>query len=134
MIPNAFPLLVLGGTLGLVYDEVDSDTLFLAMLAIGIGVDDTIHFLMRFRLERSRSTDRQEALIRTFEFAGRAIIMTTVTLALGFAPFVLSGYFSIWILGVYLPLTLVVALLADLLLVPAMAQVGWIRFRKTDRC
>jgi len=132
MLPNAFPLLVLGGTLGLVYDEVDSDTLFLAMLAVGIGVDDTIHFLMRYRLERSRNVDKIVALERTFEFAGRAIIMTTVTLAVGFAPFALSGYFSIWILGVYLPLTLVVALLADLFLVPAMAQVGWVRFRKTD--
>jgi predicted RND superfamily exporter protein len=129
MIPNALPLLVLGGVLGVTYDEVDSDTLFLAMLAIGVGVDDTIHFLMRFRIESERSANQILALERTFEFAGRAIVMTTVTLALGFAPFALSGYFSIWILGVYLPLTLVVALLADLFLIPAMAQVGLIRFR-----
>jgi hypothetical protein len=129
MIPNALPLLVLGGVLGLSYDEVDSDALFLAMLAIGVGVDDTIHFLMRYRIESERSTDPNHALERTFEFAGRAIVMTTITLALGFAPFALSDYFSIWILGVYLPLTLVVALLADLFLIPAMAQVGLIRFR-----
>ena len=99
------------------------------MLAIGVGVDDTIHFLMRYRIESERTADRGQALANTFEFAGRAIVMTTITLALGFAPFALSDYFSIWILGVYLPLTLVVALLADLFLIPAMAQVGLIRFR-----
>ena len=47
MVPNALPLLMLGGWLGLTTEAVDSDTLILAMLAIGIGVDDTIHFLMR---------------------------------------------------------------------------------------
>ncbi len=128
MLPNALPLLVLGGTLGLVYENVDSDTLALAMLAIGIGVDDTIHFLMRFRIESERCDDRAEALERTFDFAGRAIVMTTVTLAAGFAPFALSSYYSTWILGTFLPMTLAVALLADLLLVPALAQVGPLAF------
>mgnify|MGYP001994130728 CR=1 FL=1 len=97
MIPNALPLLVLGGVLGLSYDEVDSDSLFLAMLAIGVGVDDTIHFLMRYRIESERSTDQRLALERTFEFAGRAIVMTTITLALGFALAVEMPNISRWL-------------------------------------
>ncbi len=53
--------------------------------------------------------------------------MTTVTLALGFAPFALSDYYSTRIMGTLLPMTLVVALVADLLLVPAMAAAGPMR-------
>ena len=124
MIPNLLPLLCLGGYLGLAYDRVDSDTLSLAMLAIGIGVDDTIHFLMRFRIEAARTADRAVALKRTFDFAGRAIVMTTVTLCAGFAPLALSDYYSVHVFGTLLPMTITVALLADLLLVPALAQVG----------
>ncbi len=127
MVPNILPLLALGGWLGLRYDAVDSDTLVLAMLAIGIGVDDTIHFMMRYRIEAERTHDAAEALRRTYDFAGRAIVMTTVTLALGFAPFALSDYYSTRIMGTLLPMTLVVALVADLLLVPAMAAAGPMR-------
>ena len=128
MVPNAFPVLFLGGWLGLTTEAVDSDAMTLGMLAIGIGVDDTIHFLVRFRLESGRCADRATALDRTFGFAGRAIVMTTVTLALGFAPLALSEYATIQYFGTLLPLTLVVALLADLLLVPALARVGAMAF------
>ncbi|MCA9544656.1 MAG: MMPL family transporter [Myxococcales bacterium] len=124
MLPNLLPLFMLAGLLGFTQDATDSDTLMLAMLAIGIGVDDTIHFLVRFRLERQRGVDRETALARTFDFAGRAIVMTTVVLTLGFLPFALTDYYSTWVLGTLLPLTLVFALAADVLLVPAMALLG----------
>ena len=129
MLPNALPLIMLGGWIGATQDATDSDTLILAMLAIGIGVDDTIHFLMRLRIETRRTTNRATALDRTFDFAGRAIVMTTVVLTAGFAPFALTEYYSTHIMGTLLPLTLVVALLADLLLVPALAMVGMLSFR-----
>ena len=54
--------------------------------------------------------------------------MTTAVLALGFVPFLLSDYFMLKMLGVLLPLCFISAVLADLLLIPAMAQVGWLRF------
>lgn len=130
MIPNALPLLWLGGFVGLLWDQVDSDTLSLAMIAIGIGVDDTIHFLMRLRFESAREKDPDIALRRAYQFSGRAIIITTIILVAGFAPFAISDYYSIRILGTLLPMTLVVALAADLLLVPALAKIGIIRFRR----
>ena len=129
MVPNLMPLLVLIGGIGLVHGEGDSDTAMVLMMAIGIGVDDTIHFLTRYRMESLRCQDPAEALQRTFGFAGRAIVMTTVILALGFLPFALTDYYSTRILGTLLPLALVTAMLADLLLVPAMVEVGWIKFR-----
>ena len=132
MIPNLLPLLAVTACAHWIWHELDSDTLTVLMMAIGIGVDDTIHFLTRLRIESGRSTSHEEATRRTFHFAGRAIIMTTVILAAGFMPFLASDYWSTWILGSLLPLALVVAMLADLLLVPALVTIGAIRFPLSD--
>ena len=132
MLPNALPLIAVGGLCGLIWDEVDSDTLVMAMYAIGIGVDDTVHFMMRYKTEAARESDPQKALANTFNFAGRAIVMTTIVLALGFMPFATSDYYSVQIMGTLLPYTLVVALLADLLLVPALASAGLLRFKSPE--
>lgn len=140
MIPNSFPLLWLGGVLGLFYGQVDSDAMAVAMIAIGIGVDDTIHFLMRFRTEHDRehnngaeniraseaSVDR--VISRTFHYSGRGILITSIILVVGFSPFATADYRSVVLFGTLLPMTLVVALLADLLLVPALVKVGVLRF------
>lgn len=128
MIPNLLPLIVLGGYVGGVWDVVDSDTILVATFAIGIAVDDTIHFLTRLRFEMARGDDIHAAMQRTLAFTGRAIVQTTVILCLGFLPFAYSDYFSTRIIGTLLPMTLVVALVADLLLVPALVKLGVLRF------
>ena len=131
MIPNLLPLAALIAWCGFRYDGTDSDILIAAVMAIGIGVDDTIHFLMRYRVEAERAApgaDPAQALQRTYRFAGRAIVMTTVILCLGFLPFAISDYFTVDMLGTALPGVLLMAVLADLLLVPAMVQLGIIRF------
>ena len=127
MIPNALPLVVLGGVLGLFQDAVDSDTMMIGMIAIGIAVDDTVHFLTRLRLEASRVEDMDEALWRTFRFTGRAIVHTSIILCLGLSPFLLSDYLTTQLMGSLLPLTLVMALISDLLLLPALVKLGVLR-------
>ena len=122
-------MIAVGGTAGLLWDKVDSDTLIPAMIAIGIGVDDTIHFMVRLRLEASRAP-LPDAIRQTFRFAGRGILFTTIILVLGFLPLALSDYFSIWVMGTFIPAALVVALVTDLLLVPAMATRGLFRFKR----
>lgn len=128
MIPNGLPLLVLGGYVGWFWGTVDSDTILVAMIGIGIAVDDTIHFLTRLRIESQLAPDPREALRRTFHFTGSALVQTSIILCLGFLPFSLSAYFSTRILGTLLPMTLLVALLADILLLPALLALGVIRF------
>jgi predicted RND superfamily exporter protein len=132
MLPNLLPLLALGGYLGFAYDNVDSDTVVIAILALGIGVDDTIHFLMRYRIESQKRADRALALERAFAFSGRAIIITTLVLVAGFMPFASSSYYSANMMGTLLPGVLLLALAADLLLVPAMVRVGLLDFRRCD--
>lgn len=136
MVPNVFPLLALGGLLGWIDGDVDSDTMIVAMIGIGIGVDDTIHFLSRLRIEWGRQATVRDAVNETFRFAGVPIVLTTIILGLGFMPLWASDYYSMRIMGTLLPFTLVVALLADLLLAPALVEVGWIRFPRpeTSRC
>lgn len=129
MIPNMLPLGSLAAYLSLAEPFVDSDTLAIMMIAIGIGVDDTIHFMTRLRIETGYGKPIDEAILHTFRFAGRAIIQTTVILCLGFLPFALSDYYSTQIAGTLLPGTLIVALLADLFLVPALVELKLIRYR-----
>jgi hypothetical protein len=124
MVPNILPLLCLGAWCGLAWDQTDSDVFMIAMMAVGIGVDDTIHFLVRYRMERARSPDAAQALHRTFEYSGRAIVMTTTILVLGFLPFATSDYFSTRMIGVLLPGVLLVALISDVLLAPALCRLG----------
>lgn len=131
MFPNVLPLLFLGGWLGLFWDAVDSDTIIIGMVAIGIGVDDTIHFLSRLRFESAHAANPDEALKGALHFSGRAMVTTTVILSAGFLPFALSDYFSVGIFGTLLPMTLIVAVLGDILLAPAMAKLGAIRFPQT---
>jgi uncharacterized protein len=128
MFPNILPLLALGGYLGFFWRVVDSDTIVIAMVAIGIGVDDTIHFLSRLRFESARASAPDLALQRTFHFSGRAMVMTTLILSAGFLPLGLSDYFSVRIFGTLLPMTLIAAVLADILLVPALVKLGFMRF------
>lgn len=132
MIPNVFPLLALGGWVGWFWDAVDTDTLILGMIALGIGVDDTIHFIARYRLERGRCDQVGAAISNTFRFSGRGIVITTFIFVLGFSPLAMSDYLPIYIMGTMLPFCFVVALVADLLLVPAMIQLGAIRFDADD--
>ncbi|MBN2055804.1 MMPL family transporter [bacterium] len=129
MVPNVIPILGLGGYLGWCWHEADSDVIAIAMIAIGIGVDDTIHFLMRLRLETARTESIEDAVTNTFHFSGRAIVLTSVILVAGFSPFILSDYFSTRMMGTLLPFTLLMALAADLYLVPSLVKCGCIRFR-----
>ncbi len=124
MIPNVLPLLALGAWVGWFWDLVDTDTLIIGMIAIGIGVDDTIHFITRYKLERTRKDTVDEAIRATFHFSGRGIFMTTFIFTVGFVPFVISDYLTIAFMGYLLPYCFVVAVVADLLLVPALFKVG----------
>ncbi len=130
MAPNLIPLLVFGGYLGLTQVTTLSDNFTAAMIAIGIAVDDTIHFLMRYRLESRRSESDTEAMHRAFYYTGRAMVITSIILFVGFAPLAAADMVAFVILGLAVPSTIAVALFADLLLIPAMVQLGWISFKK----
>jgi len=124
MIPNLLPVITVAGWLGAFADRIDSDVMIVMVMAIGIGVDDTVHFLMRYRVELARGSDHDTAIRGAFGFAGRAIVMTTIILVAGFLPCAGADFITMLYLGTMLPLALVTALAADLLLVPALITLG----------
>lgn len=125
VIPNLTPLLFLGGLVGWFSSKVDSDILAVATMGLGLAVDDTIHFLSRFKIACSESNSLKEALSKAMDHTGLAIIRTTLVLSIGFIPFAFSGYWSIKMLGTYLVLVLFSAVLADLVFLPAITLVAY---------
>lgn len=119
-LPNITPLLILGGLVAFFHAVADSDLLAVGTLGLGLAVDDTIHFLSRFKLETRKGKCVREALKASMEHTGLAIIRTTLILTLGFFPFAFAEYWSINMLGTYLIAVLFSALLADLILLPAI--------------
>ena len=126
-LPNVLPAILLLGVLGISLSTIDTDMLGIPTVALGIAVDDTIHFLHRYKLQKAKTGDRLKALNQTFPYTGRAIMQTTVILCVGFLPFALSSFLTVWMLGTYLVLTLLCAVVGDLLLLPAMIRLGWIK-------
>ena len=125
--PNMLPVALILGFLALSLNIVDIDMLGLPTVALGLAVDDTIHFLHRYRIELAKLDDRSQALDRTFALSGQAILQTTVILCVGLLPFALGSFVTIWILGTFLVVTLLLAVMADLLLLPALIKVGLIK-------
>ncbi len=124
IVPNLLPV-----AFGLVMaswfvSQVDVDALMNLTICIGIAVDDTIHFLSRYRIERRRGLDRPDAVRATIVEAGHGITRTSLILIGGFAVLLFSDVMGLRVAGVMLPATLASAVLFDLTLVPAMAQLG----------
>lgn len=120
MIPNIFPLIVAGGSAGWLGFPLDSDTLLVMPIAIGIAVDDTIHFLTHYKSELIDGKDSDYGIHSSLTKVGQAMVFTTVVLSLGFLVFVLSVYNPLANFGILSALAITSALLADLFLLPVL--------------
>jgi len=120
IIPNLLPIAAAGAglylqNLGLEYASVIGLT-----VAFGLAVDDSIHFLNRLHLERTRTTSQQEAVYNTLIHIGPVLMLTTMVLVCGLAVTILSELPSMRQFGSLAMTTLIAALLADLLILPAI--------------
>ena len=120
IIPNLIPALMTFGLMGLLDISLDADTLLIAPVIIGIAVDDTIHFMTSYRLELIKTRSMPQALNNTLRDVGRAVMFTTMILGLGFAMLSFSEYLGIAKIGIFGGLAILMALLCDLLLLPAL--------------
>ena len=91
-----------------------------ATVAMGIAVDDTIHLVSRFRHEFRRLGRYEDALFASMQDVGRALVITSIALVLGFLVLVFSTLASQAPYGILLATTIVTALIADFLLMPAL--------------
>ncbi len=129
MIPNVFPLLITGAVMGFSGIALKASTSIVFMVAFGIAVDDTIHFLSKFKLQRDKGASIEEALHITILETGKALCLTTMILFAGFFILVTSTFKATFYIGLLVSITLITALLADLLLLPVFIR--WV-YRKAE--
>ena len=120
MIPNVFPVLISLGLMGFAGVYLSIPLMILSPIIIGVAVDDTIHFFMRYRREFNRTGTYEGALKATLSTVGRPIMFTTMTLVLGFSVFGLSDMYNVTQFGLLAAFAFLWALLADFFLAPAM--------------
>lgn len=126
IVPNVFAGGSILGIMGWFGIPLDLMTITIAAISIGIGVDDTIHYVHRWREEVERGNgDPWAAIARSHATVGRAMIYTTVTIALGFSILMLSNFVPTAYFGALTGLAMLTALVADLSLLPVlMASFG----------
>lgn len=120
LIPNLVPLFIIAGVMGYFGIDLKPSTAVIFTIAFGIAVDDTIHFLARLRLESWKDQDLRTAIRITTEKTGRAILLTSIILLTGFGTLMTSDFTSTVWMGSLVSLTIFVALLADIVFLPAL--------------
>jgi predicted RND superfamily exporter protein len=122
MIPNISPVVLTVGIMGWLDIPLDYTRLLIATVAIGISVDDTIHHVTRYIYEFQRCRDYREALFASMKDVGRALVITSAVLVAGFLVFLFSAMDSQATFGILLASTILVALVADFFLMPALVM------------
>jgi len=120
MLPNLLPVVLTLGIMGWLVIPLDYSKASIAAVAMGIAVDDTIHLISRFRHEFLRCGSYTRALELSLLDVGRALVITSIALVCGFLVLLLSLLDSQSTQGILLCTTIIVALLADFLLLPAL--------------
>ncbi len=123
MIPNLFPIIIGLGVMGYLDIPLNTINLIGGSIAIGLAVDDTIHFFHNFRKYYQKSGDINFAVSETLGSAGRALLATTLILVFSFWMRLYSDLKVIADFGLVLGIALLVAFLADVLLAPALLRI-----------
>ncbi len=125
MVPNLLPVAMILGVMGFSQIPIDVTNLLIASILLGICVDDTIHFFYHFRTSYEQLQDVEAAIRHTSLVSGRAIISTSIILLAGFGVFFFASVASLRQFGLLICLAIVFALLADLVLTPALLRIAY---------
>ncbi len=120
IVPNLTSACLVLGLMGWFGIPLDLMTITIAAITVGIGVDDTIHYVHRFRREFAADGDYRAAVVRCHRSIGRAIYYTSVTIMLGFSVLALSRFIPTIYFGLLTSLAMLVALLANMTLLPVL--------------
>ncbi|MFP4067395.1 MAG: efflux RND transporter permease subunit [Spirochaetaceae bacterium] len=128
IIPLSLAILINFGVMGLTGIKLNVATAMIASIAVGIGIDYSIHFLTRYRRERAVSEDPEEASKRTILTTGKAILYNAFAVAAGFAVLIASNFNPLRFVGVLVALTMFTSSLAALTVLPALLNLFRPRF------
>ncbi len=120
MLPNIFPIIITLGIMGAFGIVLDMFTMLIGSIAMGLAVDDTIHFMHNYNRFYLETGDSDSAVLKTFLGTGRAMLSTTAALSAGFFVFTFAEMRNLHYFGLLTGFTLIMALAADFLLAPAL--------------
>ncbi|MEE4177060.1 MAG: efflux RND transporter permease subunit, partial [Bacteroides sp.] len=121
LVPNLIPLLLTAALMGFLGISIKPSTILIFSIALGISVDNAIHFLSRYRLHlRWNNWNIKEAVLEALRETGYSMMYSSVVLFFGFAIFILSSFGGTEALGYLISFTLVIALLCNLFLLPSL--------------
>ena len=122
LIPMSVAVIINFGLMGWLGVNLDMATSVIAAITIGIGVDDTIHFLNTFRHNRGRGMSIDETIRRTLAVSGKAILFTSFALVFGFSVLTTSNFFPIVLFGILTATTMVNTTIGALLVLPSVIK------------
>lgn len=120
MIPNIFPTAMVFGTMAWMNHAVDIGSMMTASIALGVAVDDTVHYLSWFRRGLHRGLTRRDSVYDAYSHCARAMTQTTLVAGFGIAMHVFSTFTPTMMFGVLMIPLLGSALVGDLIMLPAM--------------
>ena len=120
MIPNIIPILMTLGIMGAADVPLDMTSLMIASIAMGLVVDDTVHFIYNFRKYYLKTGNAYAAVNISLSGIGRAMIVTSIVLSCGFFVTILAHLSHTFRFGVFTGITILFALVADMILMPAL--------------
>jgi len=120
LIPNLFPIVINFGIMGIAGIPLNTGTALISAVALGIAVDDTIHFLNEYNLQRRSNTPIPSAVERVITTKGRALIISSFILAIGFGVVVLGSFVPIIQFGTLTAGIMITALFGDLVVLPSI--------------
>jgi predicted RND superfamily exporter protein/CRP-like cAMP-binding protein len=120
IVPNLFPIIINFGIMGWFGIELSMATSLIASIAIGLAVDDTIHYLVRYNKEFKKDLNEEHALKTTLLQMGRPIIYTTLTISVGFSILAFSSFKPTAVFGIMMVIIMLSALVGDLILLPSL--------------
>ncbi len=122
LIPNVITASSVLGLLGLFSIPLDIMTITVAAISVGMAVDNTIHYLYRYRLELQYQ-DSNQAISTSHDTVGRAILYTAITISIGFLVFTLSNFSPTVLFGTFTAIALTVSLIASMILLPYLLKI-----------
>ncbi len=120
LLPNILPILLIGAFMGLTDINLKVSTSIIFTIALGIAIDDTIHFISKLKLELMTGKPLFYAVKRTYLTTGKAVIITSCILMSGFCTLIFSDFDGTFYVGLLISLTLFFAVLSDLFLLPIL--------------
>jgi predicted RND superfamily exporter protein len=121
LIPNLIPLIITASIMGYFGISIKPSTILVFSIAFGISVDDTIHFLAKYRQElRLRNFNIKDSVVAAIKETGVSMFYTSIVLFFGFFIFIASQFGGTIALGLLVSITLLIALLSNLIVLPAL--------------